>query len=323
MARPVIGIAASVDFMAPARSGGGMLPSGPGAGGHGPCGTGEPPPRLVAVLPMTYVEAVAAAGGLPVILPVARPGEAVDPWLESIDALVVPGNYPYLPAGLRALPGLREQAPYRYDSDVVWLRGALGRAMPVLAICRGMQTLNELLGGTLTRRVHPPGSHLQVEPGAGRGHGLWVEPGSRLAACLGGRTRVHVNSFHVAAVRQPGRGLRVSGRAQDGVVEAVEGEGEAFILGVQFHPELLWRDEPALAGIFTGLVEAAWVYRQGRAGRTVTPAAVTAAAAGEGAGAGADAGAGGSAPPGAAPAGAAVKVEPGPAAVHGCDPLMR
>ncbi|HEY8488067.1 MAG TPA: gamma-glutamyl-gamma-aminobutyrate hydrolase family protein, partial [Thermaerobacter sp.] len=190
----------------------------------------------------------------------------VELWLDRIDGLVVPGNYPYLPAGLRALPALREQAPHRYDSDVAWLAGALARGMPILAICRGMQTLNELLGGTLTRRVHPPGSHLHREAGGPRGHGLWVEPGSRLAACLGGRTRVRVNSYHVAAVRQPGRGLRVSGRAQDGVVEAVEGEGDAFVLGVQFHPELLWREEPALAGLFTGLVEAARAYRQGRLG---------------------------------------------------------
>lgn len=243
--------------------------SGSGAGPGGgsaprPAEDAEGPVPIAAVLPMTYVEAVAAAGGLPVILPVAGPEVAVDPWLDRLDGLVVPGNYPFLPADLRALPGLREQAPRRYDSDVAWLRGALARGMPVLAICRGMQTLNELLGGTLTRRVHPPGSHLQAGPGLTGGHGLWVEPGSRLAACLGGRTRLRVNSYHVAAVRQAGRGLRVSARAQDGVVEAIEGTGEVFVLGVQFHPELIWRDEPALAGIFTGLIEAARAYRDGR-----------------------------------------------------------
>jgi putative glutamine amidotransferase len=130
------------------------------------------------------------------------------------------------------------------------------RDRPVLAICRGLQALNVALGGTLYQdlRAEVPGA-LRHEPDApwdaeGRlapsAHDVAVEPGTLLAGTTG-RTRLAVNSYHHQAVREPGAGVRVAARAPDGVVEAIELPARRFVLGVQWHLELLDGDPVAEA----------------------------------------------------------------------------
>lgn len=231
-----------------------------------PSNNTEEGPRLadrpLLLLAMDYIRAVEEAGGRAVVLPLHTTGAAPPEILDVLDGLLVPGSYPPLPRSLReqpALPGLREQAPLRYDSDVSWIRGALARRLPVLAICRGMQTLNEVLGGTIWPRLYPPeemGRHSQLAPGHQPWHEVRVEPGSLLARALG-KEAVWTNSFHVQGVRKPGTGLRISARSLDGVIEAIEGSGTGFLLGVQFHPELQREIEPAFRGIFREFIRAA------------------------------------------------------------------
>ena len=205
-----------------------------------------------------YLEAVVAGGGLPVLLPLSVPDPA--PWLDRLDGLLVTGNEKPLPAVMRTgalLPPLREQNPVRYDADAAWIRGALDRGLPVLGLCRGMQTLNAVLGGSLHLRLYPPEQsqrHNQPLPDDATWHGLQVAPDSRLGRLLGPEP-VAVNSFHAQGVHEPGSGLRIVGRAPDGVVEAIEGKG--FCLGLQFHPELLLRCEPRFLPLFTAFVVAA------------------------------------------------------------------
>lgn len=247
MDRPLIGIATSFD-----------------------AGDDEPllPGRPLLFLSPAYAEAVAAGGGVPVLLPLCPddPG----PWLDRLDGLLVPGADKPLPAAMREgplLPELRAQNPVRYDSDAGWLRAALQRGLPVLGICRGMQTLNEVLGGSLYLRLYPPDQtrrHSQPLPEEEPWHGLEVEPGSLLAELLGPGP-AQVNSLHAQGVRQPGEGLRVSGRAPDGVVEAIEAtEPGRFCLGLQFHPERLLRRDGRWLRIFTALAQAAARRRAGR-----------------------------------------------------------
>ncbi|WP_273381609.1 gamma-glutamyl-gamma-aminobutyrate hydrolase family protein, partial [Symbiobacterium thermophilum] len=114
---------------------------------------------LISGRPLLYVtqenvRAIRAAGGHAVILPTCLDDE--DDLLDQLDGLLVTGTETPLPRRLRQreqLPGLREQNPERYDSDSRWLRGALARRMPVLAICHGMQMLNDILGGSLWPRI--------------------------------------------------------------------------------------------------------------------------------------------------------------------------
>lgn len=217
-----------------------------------------------------YLEAVAEAGGWPVVLPVLDDGVTGPPSeiLTRIDALVLTGSDPPLDRHLRdrpVVPPLDKQAPRRFHSDVLWLREALAAGLPVLAICRGMQTLNVALGGSIWPRLYPPeqaGQHDQVAPGDQPCHEIRVEPDSLLAAALG-KTVAWANSFHVQGVKDVAPGLRVTARSPDGVIETVEpdrngtGRDLPWLLGVQWHPEGLRTTDPAMRGIFDGLVRAA------------------------------------------------------------------
>lgn len=245
MAGPIIGITCSFD-----------------GGGH----DALIPGRKLLLLGQEYTGAIEAAGGHAVVLPLARERAVAGEILDLLDGLLCPGND--LPLAERVatrpqLPDLRGQNPTRYDSDARWLTAALGRGMPVLGICRGMQMLNDVLGGTLHSRLYPPEEkerHSQTLPGDRPWHDVEVEPGTLLHRLLGTQ-RLPVNSFHVQGVDRTGTGLRVSARAPDGAVEAIEGVEPAFVLGVQFHPERMLEAEPALGGIVAGFIAAAAAYR--------------------------------------------------------------
>lgn len=228
---------------------------------------------LLSGKPLLYVtqeniRAVKAAGAHAVILPICLDDEAS--LLDYLDGLVITGIETPLPRRMRSrvrLPGLREQNPERYDSDERYLRGALRREMPVLAICHGMQMMNEILGGTLWPRVHPKAEstrHSQTAPPDQPWHPLRVLPDSLLCRALGGVTQTQVNSFHVQAVRTPGQGVQITGYSEDGVVEAIECPDLPFVIGVQFHPERLLRSNPHIKGLFDAFVTAAAQYRARR-----------------------------------------------------------
>lgn len=217
------------------------------------------------VLHPDYVEAVRTCGGEAVILPFCPPDPA---WLlNRIDGLLVCGNdrtitdrYETVPI----LPALKEQNPRRYESDAAWIRGALHRRMPVFGICRGMQMINEVLGGTLNPQLFPDDDrdrHVQPLPGEQCSHAVNGEPGSLLANLLGA-TAVQVNSFHRQGVGSPAPGLLISGRSDDGVIEAIESDQGRFVLGVQFHPERLVKVDSRFLGLFFGFVDAARDYHR-------------------------------------------------------------
>ncbi len=120
------------------------------------------------------------------------------------------------------------------------LGDALERRLPVLAICYGMQLLAVLRGGSLHYDIptdRPDADPHRLPEADGR-HGLKVESGTRLARALGAEPPP-VNSLHHQGVESPGEGMRVCARAADGLIEAIEGEGAVFCVGVQWHPEKL------------------------------------------------------------------------------------
>jgi putative glutamine amidotransferase len=216
-------------------------------------------------LPGAYVDAVWEAGGLPVILPPvdAEPGDV----LERIDGLVLPGGGDIAPQRYRGKPhdkiyGVSEE---RDHFEITLLRAALARRdKPLLCICRGLQVLNVVLGGTLHPHLPDLGegivSHRDSESAPTR-HPVSVEPASRLAAILG-TTEILVASFHHQAIDGLGEGLRAVAWARDGVIEAVEHESHPFCIGVQWHPELQ-RDEPAERRLLRAFVESCSDSREG------------------------------------------------------------
>ena len=224
---------------------------------------GEPRAREMA-LGMPYLRGLEAAGALPMVIP-PMDEEAIEPLLDRLDGICLSGGPDLDPATYGADPHA-ELGPTEPDLDRFELaitRRADAREMPILAICRGTQALNIVRGGALHQHlpeISEEVPHRQTTPGTEPSHRVEVEPGSRLAAALGGADlpvadELDVNSFHHQAIDRLGEGLVVTARAPDGTIEAVEDPSRDFLIGVQWHAETLVH-RPYEASLFRHFVEA-------------------------------------------------------------------
>jgi putative glutamine amidotransferase len=210
------------------------------------------------VLPHAYFDAVVRAGGQPVLV-----DDAPDPkaFLARVDALVLTGGPDVDPALFGEEPhpatyGLDRRAD---DFECALADAAVTRSVPTLAICRGFQVLNVARGGTLHQHIaDDPGVPAHGEPGVAGGarvHDVTLEHGSLLADVMEATT-VRASCHHHQAIATTGDGLRVVGRAADGIVEAMELDG-AFVLAVQWHPEDTAGDDRTQQRLFDALVRKA------------------------------------------------------------------
>ncbi|ASW57508.1 gamma-glutamyl-gamma-aminobutyrate hydrolase [Plantactinospora sp. KBS50] len=187
-----------------------------------------------AVLPHSYVAMVRAAGGHAVLLPSDDAGTAV---LAALDGIVFAGGEDVDPAryGQPAGPHV-DCVPERDAGELALLAGALAVDLPVLGVCRGMQLLVIGYGGGLHQHLPDVLGHHRHRPAPGTygRHGVRFAPGSAVAALMAGSAEV--NTYHHQGVADPG-GLRATGWADDGLIEAVEDPDRRFVLGVQWHPE--------------------------------------------------------------------------------------
>jgi putative glutamine amidotransferase len=217
-----------------------------------------------------YVNAIREAGGDPVGVSLLLPDDELRRLAGTLDAVLLtgspadvdPGRYGGARNSLTAAPD-----PQREHADDVLIDQSLATGKPLLAICFGLQTLNVHFGGSLLQDIPSElGSHLEHDhdeflPDAR--HPAQIEGG--YLAELAGRGDVTVNSSHHQAILNPGRGLRVTARAPDGVIEAVEfAGGPAWILGVQWHPERM-RGDALSDSLFRRLIEEARSAARGRA----------------------------------------------------------
>ncbi len=216
-----------------------------------------------------YVQAVEAAGGLPLILPILESSETARALASLLDGLIISGG-PGISRGLvGALPADLPAVDARRDrSDELIFRAMASR--PFLGICYGMQFANAMAGGAIygdvereqKARVH------SAERGAGE-HEIIIDPQSCLAAILG-MERLSTNSHHIQAVAKLGVGMRVAARTEDGVIEAIE-SADGRVIATQFHPERmleralpLFEDLIRRAKINTGQVRSRRGYPSGR-----------------------------------------------------------
>ncbi len=179
-----------------------------------------------------YAQSVLNAGGLPIHLPIdANPTEFV----AHLDGLILTGGADIEPERYGAEPdGNGEYEPARDEYEIALLGSALAQDLPVLGICRGIQLLNVYAGGTLQQHL-PSHARYDVEPHV-KVHRVTVEPGTLLSEIYG-QDLLEVNSLHHQAVDRIGPSTIISGRAEDGTIEAIEIEGHQA-LGVQWHPEM-------------------------------------------------------------------------------------
>ncbi|WP_427131774.1 gamma-glutamyl-gamma-aminobutyrate hydrolase family protein [Pseudarthrobacter sp. S9] len=214
-----------------------------------------------AILPGTYVQAVVAAGGTPILLPPVGTDESV---LDLVDGLIVVGGPDVDPSLYGATPHPKTKAqPLRDSHDTVLTRAALHRGLPLFAICRGAQILNVALSGSLIQHIPDvnPDANYQPAPGVYGEAAFSTTPGSLIQGLLGDSATAPC--YHHQAIDAVPASLRCTARSHDGTVQALESTDVGWVLGVQFHPE----QNPDDLRLFRGFVEAAAGYR---ADRTVT-----------------------------------------------------
>ncbi|MFL5922199.1 MAG: gamma-glutamyl-gamma-aminobutyrate hydrolase family protein [Gaiellaceae bacterium] len=211
-----------------------------------------------ALVPADYVRAVERAGGRPLLVPPSD--DSVEETLDVLDCVIFSGGSDLDPAtyGQEQHPATKGIVEDRDRAELALLQAALGRDMPVLAVCRGSQVLNVALGGDLVQHlpeVVGDDKHKHT-PGAYADHDVQLVSGTRLGSLLG--DRAPVKSHHHQGFGRLGEGLHESARADDGTVEALEDPSRRFALGVLWHPE---------AGedmrLFEALVAEARAYRAG------------------------------------------------------------
>ena len=212
----------------------------------------------------TYVEAVTVAGGSPVLVPPNLHEGALRAIYERLDGLLLAGGEDVDPRhyGEAIYEKCGQIDAARDTVELTLARWALAEGLPTLAICRGIQVLNVVAGGTLYQDIasQMPGSlkhdFWPDHPRNYLAHQVTINDDSHLAAILG-QSQVGVNSLHHQAVKDLAPSFRAVAQAPDGVIEAIEGHDHPFALGVQWHPEELVEDAPPMRRLFEDFVSAA------------------------------------------------------------------
>jgi putative glutamine amidotransferase len=188
-----------------------------------------------------YINAVIRAGGSPLLLPPHGDKEATRSAVSIADGLLLTGggDIHSLCYGSEPHPKSTDQDPARDATELVATDLALKKGLPILGICRGLELLNVAMNGTLVQHIPGGDNAVKHESRGFAGlllHTIHIEEGSLLHEIMG-TTEMAVNSFHHQAALDVGLGLKVTARAQDGVIEALESTAGRPVLGVQFHPE--------------------------------------------------------------------------------------
>lgn len=211
-----------------------------------------------------YCTSVINNGGVPFILPVTTQTAVLEKQIEQIDALILSGGQDIFPQyyGQEPLQKLGETFPERDQFEFKLIELTLKKEIPILAICRGFQLLNVYFGGTLYQDLSYIDNdkeilkHSQEQHPTLQTHSVVIDPTSKLYTIIGQETFL-VNSFHHQCVKTIGNSLRLVAHAADNVPEAVEKDDYPFLLGIQWHPEMLSNTVPYMSSIFKSFINSA------------------------------------------------------------------
>lgn len=234
--RPLIGVTASIQ-----------------PENHGPCTS------------PAYMDALRKSGALPLLLPLSLTQEDCRLLADTLDGFLFTGGPDVHPFyfGEETLEGCGNQSALRDSAELLLFSKVYARKKPVLAICRGIQLVNIALGGDIYQDIGKqaarslPIAHSQPYSPSVPSHHVTLKKDSLLASVSGGTEQLEVNSSHHQAVRHPADGLTVCAQAPDGIIEALESPEHPFLLGVQWHPELLYHSHSHARKLFTAFVNAA------------------------------------------------------------------
>jgi putative glutamine amidotransferase len=230
-----------------------------------PAGTPPGPDGTTYQLGGSYTAAVADAGGLPVIIPLGLSEPVLRDIFERLDGLLLAGGPDVDPRYYDEphLPELGRVDAARDTVELILARWALAADLPLFGICRGIQLLNVAGGGSLYQdiatQIHPDPRHNYTSEETPRErpvHRVAVAPDSGLAAVLGA-CDVPVNSYHHQAVKRAADGFAVVAHSEDGVIEGIENPALRYALGVQWHPEGMFKTDRAAQRLFSAFVAAA------------------------------------------------------------------
>ncbi|HOW22178.1 MAG TPA: gamma-glutamyl-gamma-aminobutyrate hydrolase family protein [Sedimentibacter sp.] len=209
------------------------------------------------------LKALILSGAIPLMLPITGEDDLIDAYIEIVNGLLFSGGNDISPLIFGEDP-IREVKVIDYDRDdfeIKLFKKAASKNMPILGICRGSQVINVAAGGSLYQDIY-------VQKDGTRGHkpefeSAWY-PHHRVSITRDSilynilqTEEISVNSYHHQAVKDLAQGYRVSALSKDGIIEAIESVNHSFIVGVQWHPEMMIEKYPVFLRIFEALVEAA------------------------------------------------------------------
>lgn len=209
-----------------------------------------------------YTRAILEVGGIPLVLPIIPSRRVIEKTLENLHGILVTGgNFDIDPRFYGEQPdeALGEVRQERTQFELELISIALARDLPLLGVCGGEQAINVALGGSLYQdiatQVPTATEHRQTDPKAHSGHQVKIHHGTKLEQIVGCDT-LEANTTHHQAVKRLGKGLMTNAISGDGIIEGIESKDHSFVLGVQWHPELLIYRDLSQKKIFASLVSA-------------------------------------------------------------------
>ncbi len=212
------------------------------------------------------LNAIAYNGGIPIMLPITDNEEIIDRYVEMVDGIFFTGGNDINPLIFGEEP-IRELGEIEFDRDefeIKLYKKAAAANMPILGICRGMQLINVAAGGTLYQDIYTQRSGTNnhspsLNFGGYEHHSISIRDNTKLFEILN-TNEIKTNSYHHQAVKDIAEGFVATAFAKDGIVEGIESTNFNFVVGVQWHPEVMYEKYPVYSSLFKELIEAAKVF---------------------------------------------------------------